>query len=164
MVTFFLNFGSVCNQGSQFLFSHIQPALRLILRWATHPAHPPLCRAPHGVGAVNRRGLGRKGLVLHFTPPASPQPCPAQKPWEGGTHPARLSSGHCRTPGGCQVLVPGRQRRSPGSRQSGCSHLCSRVWRGQGGEPRPLAPPQVLCLLGRQGVDSYGLVHKLQPP
>lgn len=67
--------------------------------------------------------------------------------------PVRLSSGHCRSPEGCRSPVPGRQQCCPDDRQSGCSHLCSRVWHGQEGELWPLAPPQEPCLLQptRQG-------------
>lgn len=71
---------------------------------------------------------------------------------EVGTYPVRLSSGHCCTPEGCRAPVPGRPGCCPGGRQSGCCHLCSRVWHGQEGELWPLAPPQEPCLLGKQRV------------
>lgn len=41
---------SICYRGFPFLYSHIQPALTFMLRWATRLIHLSLCRDPQEWG------------------------------------------------------------------------------------------------------------------
>ena len=136
----------------QFLYSHIQPALTFTLP-AYHCALLPLQSSPRA------RGVWEKRAWCSSSHPSAPSALPGTEAQGRGTYPVRLSSGHRCTPGGCRA--PGKRQHCPGDHRSGYSHLCSRVWHGQGGELRLLAPPQGPCLLERKEVESYCLAHEL---